>query len=114
MRAQDFSRHRALPNAAIDPMGLPGAKELPFNGVDDPANELGFADDQTPPMVDFRERVHHGIVLASNCLRIEDAAATLIGRFACKRTFRRLAGRPWFKERCRHQDDGPWVRLSVP
>jgi len=50
---------------------------LPFSGVDVPANGLGFADDQTPPLIDFRERVHHGIVLVSNCLRIQDAVATL-------------------------------------
>ena len=66
-------------------MGLPGAKELPFNGVDDPASEPGFAADQTPTMVDFRELVLHGIVLASNCLRIQDAAATRSGRSACKK-----------------------------
>jgi len=50
---------------------------LPFSGVDVPANGLGFADDQTPPLIDFRERIHRGIVLVSNCLRIQDAVATL-------------------------------------
>ena len=74
---QDLARHRALPNSVIDPMGHPWAKELRFIGVDDPANEPGFAADQTPTMVDFRERVLHGIVLVSNCLQIQDTAATL-------------------------------------
>ena len=111
---QDLARHRALPNSVIDPMGPPWAKELHFNGIDDPAHELGFAADQTPTMVDFRERVLDGIVLASNCLRIQDAAATRSGRSACKGTLRRLVGRPRFKERCRRQGDGPRVRLIVP
>ena len=114
LRDQDLLRHGALPNAAIDPMGLPWAKDVPTNGVDDSANDIGFADDPAPPVVDFRERVHHGIVLVSNCLQIQDAAATRSGRSACKGTLRRLVGRPRFKERCRRQGDGPWVRLNVP
>lgn len=59
----------ALPNAVIDPLGLPWAKDLPFIGADDPASELGFADGQTPPVVDFRERGHRDIGLVSNCLQ---------------------------------------------
>lgn len=48
---------------------------MPFNGVDEPANELGFADDRTPPVVDLRDRWHHGIVMVSDCLVIPDATA---------------------------------------